>query len=87
MSVLISGSYFGKNTGVNENSAPSEQRFIEFLTALAPVVSSLLGNLLGGNSMYSNEIGVYVILRCISIDQPQQTPSPPSPPQQIINKN
>jgi hypothetical protein len=76
-----------KNTVVNENSASSEERFVEFLKALAPVVSSLLGNLLGDNSMYSNEIGVYVILRCISIDQPQQTPPQPSPPQQIISKN
>jgi hypothetical protein len=82
------GAISEKNTVVNENSASSEQRFVELLRALAPVVSSLLGNLLGGNSMYSNEIGVYVILRCISIGQPQQTPPPPSPPpQQIISKN
>ncbi len=51
MLVLISGSYFGKNTVVNENSASSEQRFVEFLPALAPVVSSLLGNLLGSDSI------------------------------------
>jgi hypothetical protein len=82
------GAISEKNTVVNENSAPSEQRFIEFLAALEPIVSGLLGNLLGGNSMYSNEIEVYVILRCIFIGQPQQTPPPPSPPpQQIISKN
>jgi hypothetical protein len=41
-----------KNTIDNENSVSSDQRFIELLTALAPVAGQILGGLLG--SMYSN---------------------------------
>jgi hypothetical protein len=43
-----------KNTIDNENSVSSNQRFIEALTAFAPVALDILGNLLGVTSMYSN---------------------------------
>ena len=39
-----------KSTTDNQNSGSSDQRFIEILTALAPVALDFLGNLLG--SMY-----------------------------------